>query len=147
MHPKLLVDYRLLSLSSPPCGIWSGVRLSQNCSQSRVHFDCRWREVSLRKFEPTLVFTSVIICWTQASRLYVGNHPRRSRIKPAFLSIPYVRWVFREEAKPENTESFPVLPHLQSTLVSAPRCGQVATRKLSAPAEFMSRFQRTVPSP
>lgn len=133
---------------APPCGVCSGVRLSQNCSQSPdVRCDCRWREASLRKFEPTLVSTSVITCWTQASRLYVGNHPRRSRTKPAFLSIPYVRSVFREEAQPENTESFPVLPHLQSALVSTPRCGQAATRKPSAPAECMSRFQRTVPSP
>lgn len=63
----------------------------------RPYLVSRSRGVSWRKSEPTPVFTSVTTCWIQASRLYGGNHPRRSQTRPGSVLTPCGRSVFRHK--------------------------------------------------
>lgn len=123
----------------------------------------RLRGVSWRKSEPTHVSTSGTTCWTRASRLCAGSHPRRSQTKPGSLLPPYERSVRYEWPHSfrlgqwKYLQPWPIwktvdlfLLYLMwvfaSLAISNSRYGQVVTQKPSAPAEFMSRFQRTVHS-
>lgn len=144
LHQELLVNYRLLSLSSPPaefvqesdllsesCPLWfqvEGSELKKIRTNSRVYQRYYLLDTGLQA-----------LCW----------EPSKKESDKARISIDSIRevGVVRKSKARKHIESFPTLSHRQSTPVSTCRCGQAATRKPSAPAEFMSRFQRTVPSP
>lgn len=146
MHQELLLDYRLLSLSSPPVEFVQELKselLSESCP-----FGFQVEGSELKKIRTNsrvyqryyLLDTGLqALCW----------EPSKKESDKARISLDSIRevGVASKSKASKHRERFQILPHLQSTLVSNSRCGRVATRKPSAPAEFMSRFQRTVPSP